>query len=338
MDKIKLFLFASLMLVSGFEKVSFAQCTANSTPMSDDFGTPVGGTCSGAQTAIDVYVVNQCNNCIGSQAINDGEYALACDGTNFNSGWFGGLGTTVADHTGGGNFLLVNPGAGPREFYHRTVSNLCPGTTYNLTYYAGNITRESSTPGVCLYNNLPSLQAYIFPAGTAVSACGSVSTGGCVPAGGTLLGSTGDMGCPSQTTFIWNAYSYYFTTGASQTSADIVLVSLYGNNAGYDLAIDDIIVTDSAGVITAVNSVGNQNTTIHVFPNPSSEQINITFPEKYDKVELVLSDCTGRQISYKNYSEETEILMDISQHKAGIYFLKITTGSQTLNEKIIIAK
>jgi hypothetical protein len=249
------------------------------------------------------------------------------------------MSTAMSDHTidavgQTGNYLLVNPGAGPREFYHRAVSNLCPGTTYTLTFYAGNITRESGTPGVCLYNNLPSLQVYTFPAGTAIQAEASQSTGTFSGAGGTLLGSTGAIGCPSQTTFTWNEYSYNFTTGAAETSIDLVFVSLFGNNAGYDFAFDDITFTCGTP-LGILNSNTSQEDYFKLI-NTSDNELEILFKEGV-KANVSLVDLLGNEI-YNTVKTQEDISIKISKANlpAGVYIIRIFMDNKVYSKKIMV--
>jgi hypothetical protein len=220
-----------------------AQCTTNCTPLQETFGST--SSCGIPQNSTNPYIVNHTvlpYNGGSNDYPNDGQYAIRCNGDQVNWGWFGAGGTTISDHTADaagqtGNFAIVNSGSGPVEFYHRTVSNLCANTTYSLTYSAGNFVRDD------FYSNMPSLTAYTFPAGTPVQPNNTFSG-----AGGTLLGSTGNIVSPTSAGgFVWNTYSYNFTTGAGQTSIDVVLVSLFGNNAGFDFVVDDITVSWVSG-------------------------------------------------------------------------------------------
>jgi hypothetical protein len=128
MDKIKLFAFATLMLVSGFERAAFAQCnnnytpvmlvtsfgkatftkyTANCapnstltctpvcTPLDESFGTTAGCAATTVQSS-STYpgVVNMTNTTYSggnnnTDAPNDGEYAVRCSNSNgWNGQWF----------------------------------------------------------------------------------------------------------------------------------------------------------------------------------------------------------------------------------------------------------
>jgi len=238
-------------------------CLTNCTPLNETFGSVATASCVGvAQNFTNAAIVNHTAIAYSPGGAandpNDGGYSIRCDGDENNAGWHGGGGSTIGDHTVDatgqvGLFAVINSGAGPREFFHKNVSDLCVNTTYNLTFYAANVVKRNGA-STCNYGMLPSLQAYTFPSGTPVQTEGSKSTASFSATGGTLIGSTGDLACtyPSNhaTTpqgLIWNAYSYNFTTGGAQTSIDIVLTSLRGDNAGGDFVIDDIRVTWVSG-------------------------------------------------------------------------------------------
>jgi hypothetical protein len=249
---IKMIPLALLMLIIGIERETFAQCTTNCTPLNETFGSVA--TCNGGTTGNSDIVNVTFNNYVpggSGDTPGDGEYGIWCDNGDPNFYWFGGGGTTMTDHTADaagtvGYFAMINstPAAigTASEIYHKTVSNLCANTVYNVSYSVGNIVRD------CQYTTLPSLQAYKFPAGTAVQSCASSSCAAFSATGGTLLGSTGNINCTSTATgFVWNTYSYNITTGAAETSFDLILVSLVGIASGNDFALDDITVTWVSG-------------------------------------------------------------------------------------------
>jgi hypothetical protein len=188
MGKIKIFLLAFVFIIT-FEKESLAQCTAptgscatNCTPMCEDFGTASTCPSNGSGTVVsNAYVVNQQ---LGPGSINppgavdDGEYmVISCQPSTWNAGWA----ANPVDHTTGtGDFMMVNAGAGPREFYHRNVPNLCAAATYQVSYWFANVGHYDGTAtGFCSYGNPESITTYRYPSGTACSCtCTGGSTGG----------------------------------------------------------------------------------------------------------------------------------------------------------------
>jgi hypothetical protein len=240
---------ASLMLLIVFSGRSLAQCTGlPCQPLNETFGTPTGA-CSGQQGAAVAGMVNNCNYpCIGGPAIDDGEYRVSCDGTNFNCGWKGGCSTPIADNTtGSGYFAMINNVADNTEIYHQKVTQLCQGATYNVTFYAANASNyNSSDAELCGYSSENvNLTSYTFAANTAVTAAGAFSSAGATR----TLVNTGNIFCTNTTGVVWTAYTQSITiTAAEATSGlDLVLISAGGNGAGADFVVDDITITYVSG-------------------------------------------------------------------------------------------
>lgn len=161
---------------------------------------------------------------------DDGSYTL----TSRTSGCFGNAWHTVnSDHTGNGNFMLVNASYQPADFFVATLNGLCPATIYEFSAWVMNV--------------------LISPSGIKPNITFTVET----PAG-TILNqfNTGDVAVSSQPE--WKQYGFFFTTTAG--NPDIVL--RMKNNApggqGNDLALDDITFRPCGPVLQAAVQ-GNDN-------------------------------------------------------------------------------
>ena len=225
-------------------------CACTCTPLNETFGS--ASICGSPQNTPNAGIVNHTFIPYSSDWFDDnpadGEYSIRCNADELQPGWHL---SPWADHTNDGSNVgfaaIINSGAGPREFYHKTLTGLCTASTYIVSFYAGNLTQtKSNTDLACNYSTLPAVSTYTFPANTSVQTESDKKTASFLitnRTGGALLGTTPDMPCtPQAFGMSWNLYSYEFTTGASQTSIDIVLVSLRGYNAGGDFSIDDIVV------------------------------------------------------------------------------------------------
>jgi len=81
---------------------------------------------------------------------------------------------------------------------------------------------------------------------------------------------------------------------------------------------------------------------IKVFPNPSDGRFQLTLEyQGASKVTAKVYDITGKQV--KDISEDlvkgnTSITanVDLDSPKAGIYFLRVTVGTQVLTKKFIV--
>jgi hypothetical protein len=249
MSKIKLFLLASLIFVSGIESEVFAQCTGlPCQPLNETFGAPTGA-CSGQQGPAIAGMVNNCNYpCQGGPAIDDGEYKISCDGTDFNCGWKGGCSTPVADHTtGSAYFAMINNIADNTEFYHKKVTGLCSGATYTFSFWAANASDyNAGDTEFCGYSSENvNLTAYTFAANTAVTAAGAFSSAGATR----TLVNTGNINCTNTAGVVWTQYTGSIVVTATEASngLDLVLQSADGNGAGADFVVDDITITYVSG-------------------------------------------------------------------------------------------
>lgn len=83
------------------------------------------------------------------------------------------------------------------------------------------------------------------------------------------------------------------------------------------------------------NSIAINNLQLNIFPNPASEELNISLGnqfENYDKIEIL--DIYGN-IVYRYNVDNADLKIDISMVKSGLYFVKFS-GKQEFIKKIII--
>lgn len=72
---------------------------------------------------------------------------------------------------------------------------------------------------------------------------------------------------------------------------------------------------------SAINSDGKG---FKIFPNPTKDYCNIKFESKpKGNISICITDLTGKQINCSNQKSKEILHLDISQLKAGIYFVKI---------------
>ncbi|MEI9943074.1 MAG: hypothetical protein WDN26_02535 [Chitinophagaceae bacterium] len=165
---------------------------------------------------------------------NDGYYTITGATSNCFNAWH----TITNDHTGGGNFLLVNATYDPGDFFVSTVTDLCPGTTYEFAAWIMNVIKQfgSILPDITFSIETP---------------------------GGTVLQSFNTGGIPVASIPEWKQYGFFFTTPA--TNAAIVL--RMKNNApggiGNDIAMDDITFRPCGSKIDAAVT-GNATDTVNV--------------------------------------------------------------------------
>jgi outer membrane protein OmpA-like peptidoglycan-associated protein len=178
----------------------------------------------------------------------DGEYVIWCGssaGINFKL-WH----QTYYDHTTGtgsgtgSNMAIFNASFTPGEFYRKSVAGLCPNTNYTFSIYVANLSKLGNEVDACWYAGgvsiKPNLTFKIFNTGTT-----------------TLLASSNTGEIPLSSNFTWLYYDFSFTTGADQTSVDVVLQNLAPGGCGNDLALDDISVRPCGPSLTISLSPGS---------------------------------------------------------------------------------
>lgn len=82
-----------------------------------------------------------------------------------------------------------------------------------------------------------------------------------------------------------------------------------------------------------LNELDITSNDIIIFPNPTSDKINITQKsnELIDQVNLI--DSFGRKIESKNHITTNEIIFDLSKHSDGLYLIEIITKTKTYYKK-----
>ncbi|MBE6313162.1 MAG: hypothetical protein E7076_08435, partial [Bacteroidales bacterium] len=185
---------------------------------------------------------NHCDNCdtrcAGYQyAVGGAQYAVV-DRLN-KGGWWpcwdnANSQPVSGSHTNDGSgFLLVNanPDGGSEAdyFYKRTLTNVCPGTTYEFSAYAASIQNGAGEGGA-------KIRFKIYENGNLIEQSEDISLGN-------LSG--------------WVQTKVLFTTTNAGSTYDVRIVNTQTGNAGNDLAIDDITVSKCLLKVNVFDDEGN---------------------------------------------------------------------------------
>ncbi len=105
---------------------------------------------------------------------------------------------------------------------------------------------------------------------------------------------------------------------AHQTDGKIIAAGSSAFNNNYDFALVRYHNDNTLGL----NVIGNQNTEINIYPNPTQNQINIKVPAQLHGSNYSVYDFTGKAVlNGKIYSENT--IVELSELSAGMYFLRV---------------
>jgi hypothetical protein len=73
----------------------------------------------------------------------------------------------------------------------------------------------------------------------------------------------------------------------------------------------------------------------HIYPNPSSNRINIKF-ENNSITAIKLFDNLGKIVKSVDEINRSSTSLDISNFNSGIYYLQILVGNELVSQKIIV--
>ncbi len=105
----------------------------------------------------------------------------------------------------------------------------------------------------------------------------------------------------------------------------------------YGVHNNDLVWKNVTGENYMNTSEVKSNTTPIIYPNPASGQLNIkfnSFGTSKTKVELI--DFMGRIIHSEEFSNQLNIMINISNYPKGIYIVKIKSKDRIHSQKIII--
>lgn len=134
----------------------------------------------------------------------------------------------------------------------------------------------------------------------------------------------------SRTIITYKDYEWY----TSSSHAPIFAITIT-NSA----LINDTVSYYSTGT-TNVLEFESQNIDFSIVPNPAHNIINIQYTSgKKGKVDISIFDLTGKKVMYKelffNNLDNKEAFLHIEQLNAGLYFVKINNGTNSLTKKLI---
>ncbi|MEA2042845.1 MAG: C25 family cysteine peptidase [Bacteroidota bacterium] len=138
-----------------------------------------------------------------------------------------------------------------------------------------------------------------------------------------------------------NADSYSWDFGDdSGSSTDESPLYTYTENGNFTVVLtasslwceDNISVQEVSISTVGLTDLSELGITIH--PNPTQGLLYINFDADTQEQEFTLIDISGRELMNRNSSSSFSI--NLSSYAAGVYFLKIDSGAQTVTKQIIV--
>jgi len=180
-------------------------------------------TFEGSAASLAAYVPAGMYTYTPSSCPDDGYYTFTKRTSDcFNNTWH----TVSSDHTGGGNFLLVNAAFVAGDFFLTTISGLCPNTSYELSAWMMNVVKpfNSIKPEIIFRVEKPD---------------------------GTILAFYESGELAVTTSPEWKQYGFVFTTPPDNSPVVLRITNTWPGGNGNDLALDDITFRPCGPKITA---------------------------------------------------------------------------------------
>ncbi|MCO6500355.1 MAG: T9SS type A sorting domain-containing protein [Vicingus serpentipes] len=124
----------------------------------------------------------------------------------------------------------------------------------------------------------------------------------------------------------------YFASVPNGDVYKIIFTGFGGSSTG------DYIFTKEKVFSVGIDEDEIESKILNVYPNPATDNINITFAGTTDNTQISIYDISGkemftRQVQNKGLNKEK---IDVSNFKQGIYFITLTTANSKSTQKIII--
>ncbi|MEI6817487.1 MAG: T9SS type A sorting domain-containing protein [Bacteroidota bacterium] len=134
----------------------------------------------------------------------------------------------------------------------------------------------------------------------------------------------------------WRSDTVALNALAGQSNVMFAFIN-YSDN-GNNLYLDDINFTVGA---SGDNYIANDHTSISVYPNPTDGNLNVSITSKTSEtVAIEVLDIMGQQVAAKKIGATTggTYTLDLANQADGIYFVRITTATETIVRKVTIKK
>ena len=136
---------------------------------------------------------------------------------------------------------------------------------------------------------------------------------------------------------------YFYPANFNQWKIDTISLAAYSgevlirfrciNRNGNNLYLDDINIKPLS---VGIGEVAMDNTAIHVYPNPATDQLSIILPKNLIKPDVIITDISGK-ILYTTFASETEkIVVNLRNFEAGIYLVQIQNMDLFETRKFVV--
>lgn len=120
------------------------------------------------------------------------------------------------------------------------------------------------------------------------------------------------------------------------TSGSVTTPTVISNTAAASTLFDNLIVRASAtDTLLSNNQLNAPSVDFNVYPNPASNFVTVNNAAQVNISQILVSDVNGRIIKDLKTQNISEVSVDVTDLKTGVYLMKIISEQGTLIRKII---
>lgn len=129
--------------------------------------------------------------------------------------------------------------------------------------------------------------------------------------------------------------SFDLVSLVGEAPAEITFIAIAGagNAASSTVKYDNYIVSAVNTTAASVNDVISSK--FNLYPNPVNDVVNISNEEHIGVNNVSVIDMNGRVVKTFEFNNQSQVQMNISDLKAGIYIFKISTNEGTASKKVV---
>ena len=132
--------------------------------------------------------------------------------------------------------------------------------------------------------------------------------------------------------------------GTQQSGTSFTDISLSEFNL--TAVISDVVLNEpsSTGFLSVhcsdvgIEENGKENFSLSIFPNPVSENFQITIPQNFNAEKILITDVNGKIIYSKTISSENKLVVDVSSFPRGIYSVQLIAEKKIASAKFAVTR
>ncbi len=106
----------------------------------------------------------------------------------------------------------------------------------------------------------------------------------------------------------------------------------------YEVGEEDATLPSYLYGTCGVTSIIEFGQHFRIYPNPTTNHINIDLGDQNNETQISLTDLTGRVLKYVESDGQSKVTVPVSDLSAGLYLLQIKSGDNSVSKKILIGE